>query len=46
VAAATIPLQLALAGEQDRPRPGMKIALFGMASGASAAPFRAFAASL
>jgi 3-oxoacyl-[acyl-carrier-protein] synthase-3 len=37
VAAATIPLQLALAGEQDRLHPGMKIALFGMASGAGAA---------
>ncbi|MGW7357165.1 3-oxoacyl-ACP synthase III family protein [Streptomyces sp. NPDC054802] len=37
VAAATLPLQLSLAGEQDRLHPGMKIALFGMASGASAA---------
>ncbi|MFI6006340.1 3-oxoacyl-ACP synthase III family protein [Streptomyces sp. NPDC051366] len=35
VAAATLPLQLALAGEQDRLHPGMKIALFGLASGAS-----------
>jgi 3-oxoacyl-[acyl-carrier-protein] synthase-3 len=37
VAAATVPLQLALAGEQGRLRPGMKIALFGLASGASGA---------
>ncbi|MFD9302224.1 3-oxoacyl-ACP synthase III family protein [Streptomyces sp. NPDC060048] len=35
VAAATLPLQLALAGEQGRLHPGMKIALFGLASGAS-----------
>ncbi|MFD9357921.1 3-oxoacyl-ACP synthase III family protein [Streptomyces sp. NPDC060031] len=35
VAAATLPLQLALAGEQGRLHPGMKIALLGMASGAS-----------
>ncbi|MEU9305893.1 3-oxoacyl-[acyl-carrier-protein] synthase III C-terminal domain-containing protein [Streptomyces sp. NPDC048269] len=37
VAAATLPLQLALAGERGRLRPGMKIALFGLASGASGA---------
>ncbi|MFF3417874.1 3-oxoacyl-ACP synthase III family protein [Streptomyces sp. NPDC002698] len=36
VAAATLPLQLALACEQDRLRSGTKIALFGLASGASA----------
>ncbi|MGI5365137.1 3-oxoacyl-ACP synthase III family protein [Streptomyces iakyrus] len=35
VGAATLPLQLALAGEQGRLYPGMKIALFGLASGAS-----------
>ncbi|MFI6038118.1 3-oxoacyl-ACP synthase III family protein [Streptomyces sp. NPDC051315] len=35
VGAATLPLQLALAGEQGRLYPGVKIALFGLASGAS-----------
>ncbi|MFD3701172.1 3-oxoacyl-ACP synthase III family protein [Streptomyces sp. NPDC058646] len=35
VAAATLPLQLALAAEQGRLHPGMRIALFGLASGAS-----------
>ncbi|WUG04786.1 hypothetical protein OG803_37485 [Streptomyces sp. NBC_00467] len=33
--AATLPLQLALATEEGRLRPGMQVALFGMASGAS-----------
>ncbi|WP_328863070.1 3-oxoacyl-ACP synthase III family protein [Streptomyces sp. NBC_00306] len=33
--AATLPLQLALAIEEGRLRPGMQVALFGMASGAS-----------
>ncbi|MGW3913038.1 3-oxoacyl-ACP synthase III family protein [Streptomyces sp. NPDC005070] len=36
MAAATIPLQLSLATEQGRLRPGTDIALFGLASGASA----------
>lgn len=35
VAAATLPLQLALAAERGRLRPGRKVALFGLASGAS-----------
>ncbi|MFI1286519.1 3-oxoacyl-ACP synthase III family protein [Streptomyces sp. NPDC020858] len=33
--AATLPLQLSLATDQGRLRPGMQVALFGMASGAS-----------
>ncbi|MGE7439656.1 MULTISPECIES: 3-oxoacyl-[acyl-carrier-protein] synthase III C-terminal domain-containing protein [Kitasatospora] len=34
--AATLPLQLAHAHEQGRLRPGTRVALFGLASGASA----------
>ncbi|MEU3491043.1 3-oxoacyl-[acyl-carrier-protein] synthase III C-terminal domain-containing protein [Streptomyces massasporeus] len=37
VAAATLPLQLALASQHNRLHPGMTIALFGLASGASGA---------
>ncbi|MEV6209358.1 3-oxoacyl-[acyl-carrier-protein] synthase III C-terminal domain-containing protein [Kitasatospora sp. NPDC051914] len=35
-AAATLPLRLALAARQGRLRPGSELALFGLASGASA----------